>query len=156
MAKLTGGLTPSKNGDDENDDEHPRRLSAFAVLAIRIHLNLDFVNPSRASKLVSSKMRWLVDVDNRRRHITTTYGSEPLLVEAAACLMNSYALAPIPGLNPVSWFLGELERDLNKGHVDRGRNGELTSRLLCTFPLNAVDFSDNGKGSSHTASMVGG
>ena len=155
--KLTDGLMRSTSGnDDENDDDHPQRLSAFAVLALRIHLDLDFVRPSRASRLVSSKMRWLVDVDPRRKHITTTYGSEPLLVEAAACLMNSYRLVHDRALNPVSWFLRQLENDLNKGHVDRGRNGELTARLLCTFLLNAADFSDNGKRSSHAASMVGG
>ena len=149
MNKLTDGLP----GDE---DEQSRKLSAFAVLALRIHLDLDFANPSRASKLVSSKMRWLVDVDPRRRHITTTYGSEPILVEAAACLMNSYRLTPYPELNPLWWFLQELENELNKGHVDRGRNGELTARLLRTFLLNAADFSDHGKRSSHAASMVGG
>ena len=143
MDKLTGG---------------PRRLVAFAVLALRIHFDLDFAHPARASKLVSSKMRWLVDVDPRRRYITTTYGSEPLLVEAAASLMNSHRLTPIPdlSLSPVSWFLRELEKDLNRGHVDRGRDGELTARLLCTFLLNTADFSDHGKRSSDAASMVGG
>jgi hypothetical protein len=152
MNKLTDGLTIA-NGDA---DEQTRELSSFAVLALRIHLNLDFANPSRASKLVSFKMRWLVDVDPLRKHITTTYGSEPLLVEAAACLMNSYRLAPYPGLNPVGWFLQELQYDLNQGHVDRGRNGELTARLLRTFLFNAADFSDHGKRPSHAASMVGG
>ena len=70
-------------------------LCAFAILAIRLHLDLDFVYPSRASKLVSSKMRWLVDVDPRRKHIVTTYGSEPLLVEGAALAMNSSDLSRI-------------------------------------------------------------
>src|SRR5271154_6502337 len=70
--------------------------------------------------------------------------------------MNSYRLAPYPGLNPVGWFLQELENDLNNGHVDRGRNGELTARLLrTTFLLNAADFSDHGKRSSYAVSMVG-
>jgi len=152
MNKLTDDL-PGTYGDDS---EQSRRLSAFAVLALRIHLDLDFVNPARASRLVSSKMRWLVDVDPRRKHITTTYGSEPLLVEAAACLMNSYHLAPDAGYNPMWWFLQQLQNDLNKGDVDRGRNGELTARLLCTFLSYASDFSDYGKRSSHAASMVGG
>jgi hypothetical protein len=61
-------------------------MNIFAVLAIRLHLDLDFCFPSRASRLVCSKMRWLVDIDSRRKHIRTTYGSEPLLVEAAAKL----------------------------------------------------------------------
>jgi len=68
-----------------------------------------------------------------------------LLVEAAACLMNSYRLAPYRGLNPVGWFLNELGSDLIKGYVDRGSNGELTARLLCTLLLNDADDSDHGK-----------
>ena len=133
MKKLTDGLVLGTNGET---DEQSRKLIAFAVLAVRIHLDLDFVNPSRASRLVSSKMRWLVDVDPRRRHMTTTYGSEPLLVEAAACVMNSYhfkAFGVNPVGNPVGWFLQELGKDLNQGQVNRGRNGELTARLLCIY-----------------------
>ena len=133
MKKLTDGLVLGTNGEA---DEQSRKLIAFAVLAVRIHLDLDFVNPSRASRLVSSKMRWLVDVDPRRRHMTTTYGSEPLLVEAAACVMNSYHLKAFgvnPVGNPVGWFLQELGKDLNQGQVNRGRNGELTARLLCIY-----------------------
>ena len=138
--KLTDGLALDRDGDA---DEQSRKLIAFAVLAVRIHLNLDFVNPSRASRLVSSKMRWLVDVDPRRRHITTTYGSEPLLVEAAACIMNSYhykAFGVNPAGNPVGWFLQELGKDLNRGFVNRGKNGELTARLLCIYIIECCSF----------------
>jgi hypothetical protein len=112
---------------DSNRDELD--LSAFAILAIRLHLDLDFVYPSRASKLVSSKMRWLVDVDPHRKHIVTTYGSEPLLVEGAALVMNTrdslYS-------DPVVELLKNLSEQLNQGFVNRGENGELTARLLRT------------------------
>lgn len=139
MDKLTDGIAPDQerlqSTTKDEDDEGPRKLSAFAVLALRLHLDLDFAHPSRASKLVSSKMRWLVDMDPHRRHLTTTYGSEPLLVEAAACLMNGRRLAPNIGQNPVVWFLRHLENDLNQGYVNRGKNGELTARLLCTLPF---------------------
>jgi hypothetical protein len=74
-------------------------------------------------------MRWLVDVDSWRRHLVTTYGSEPLLVEAAACIMNGHRLFKGPK-NPLYEFVGTLESELSLGHVDRGRNGELTARLL--------------------------
>ena len=89
-------------------------LSAFAILAIRLHLDLDLVYPSRASKLVSSKMRWLVDVDPRRKHIVTTYGSEPLVVEGAALAMNSYDLFE----NSLVKLLNEFKEQLNQGFVD--------------------------------------
>ena len=117
---------------DKSDEQW--RLTIFAILAIRIHLDLDFTSPSRASQLVTSKMRWLVDVDTRRKHITTTYGSEPILVEAAAYLMNGYKVVPSAqrsAHSPLQYMLEELERQLNHGHVNRGQNGELTARLLC-------------------------
>jgi hypothetical protein len=103
--------------------------STLAVLALRLHLDFDFGYPSCAKKLVTSKMRWLVDVDSSRRHLVTTYGSEPLLVEAAAYIMNSDRLFKKPK-NPLYEFVGTLESELSLGHIDRGRNGELTARLL--------------------------
>ena len=118
-------LLPAKQ-DLVNKDQLD--LSAFAILAIRLHLDLDFVYPSRASKLVSSKMRWLVDVDPQRKHIVTTYGSEPLLVEGAALAMNSHDLYS----DPVVKLLADLREQLNQGFVNRGENGELTARLLRT------------------------
>jgi len=127
-------LLPAKQ-DLNNKDQID--LSAFAILAIRLHLDLDFVSPSRASILVSSRMRWLVDVDPRRKHIVTTYGSEPLLVEGAALAMNSRS-----GLyreDTVLSLLGDLGDQLNQGFVNRGENGELTARLLrTTFVIGIV------------------
>lgn len=116
---------------DSDSDELP---SAFAVLALRLHLDFDFIFPSRANKLVASKMRWLVDVDSWRKHLVTTYGSEPILVEAAACIMNSHSLfSNTP--NPLSVFVEKLESELSLGHVSRGSNGELTARLLRMQPF---------------------
>jgi len=120
-------LLPAKQ--DLRDDEQVH-LSAFAILAIRLHLDLDFVSPSRASKLVSSRMRWLVDVDPRRKHIVTTYGSEPLLVEGAALAMNSQL--DCYREDTLLSLLGDLSTQLNQGFVNRGENGELTARLLRT------------------------
>jgi hypothetical protein len=111
-------------------------LSIFACLSIRLHLDLDFASASRASKLVCSKLRWLVDVDSERKHITTTYGSEPLVVEAAACLMNSFEqferFNREHKCSPVQEYLYCLEESLNQSYVDRGAHGELTTRLLRT------------------------
>src|SRR5579859_570192 len=132
-------------------------LSAFAVLAVRLHLDLDFVFPSRASKLVSSKMRWLIDVDPRRKHIVTTYGSEPLLVEGAALVMNSHELYRATP-DPLVKLLADFKDQLNQGYVNRGENGELTARLLRTNPVIviALILSSLGKGSSDAGIMVEG
>jgi hypothetical protein len=131
-------------------------MTVFAILAIRLHLDLDVAFPSRASKLISSKMRWLVDVDDRREHLTSTYGSEPLLAEAAAYAMNSYEVFRTKGDNPLTGFLGELKTQLTLVHVNRGENGELTARLLCTNPdiSNFLIFSAYGKGPSYSRAMV--
>ena len=121
--------------------EEMRKLTVLAILALRIHLDLDFASPSRASELVTSKMRWLVDVDTHRRHIVTTYGSEPILVEAAACLMNGYHVFPSAygtAESPLRYLLQELENQLNLGHVNKGQNGELTARLLRIWQFSAV------------------
>jgi len=132
-------------------------LSAFAVLAIRLHLDLDFVFPTRASKLVSSKMRWLIDVDPRRKYIVTTYGSEPLLVEGAALIMNSHELYRATP-DPLVKLLTDFKDQLNQGYVNRGENGELTARLLRTNPVIGIGLilSSLGKGSSNAGIMVEG
>jgi hypothetical protein len=133
-------------------------LSAFAVLAVRLHLDLDFVFPSRASKLVSSKMRWLVDVDSRRKHLVTTYGSEPLLVEGAALVMNSRELYKEVHFDPLVMLLENFKEQLNQGYINRGENGELTARLLRTNAVIviALILSSLGKGSSNAGIMVEG
>ena len=113
-------------------------LTTFAILAIRLHLDLDFAAPSRASTLVMSRLRWLIDVDSHRKYIITTYGSEPILAEAAAYLLNSASGGDdsvVPSsINPWIAHLEELERQLLHGHVNKGAHGELTARLLRIYP----------------------
>jgi len=147
-------LLPAKQ-DYSNQEQLD--LSAFAVLTIRLHLDLDFIFPTRASKLVSSKMRWLIDVDPCRKHIVTTYGSEPLLVEGAALIMNSHELYRA-AQDPIVNLLADFKDQLNQGYVNRGENGELTARLLRTNPVIGIDLilSSLGKGSSNTGIMVEG
>ena len=120
-------------------------MSIFACLSIRLHLDLDFASASRASKLVCSKLRWLVGVDSKRKHITTTYGSEPLIVEAAACLMDGFEQFDRFKYEhqrlPLQEYLYFLEESLNHGYVDRGAHGELTTRVLRTsLILEFVDY----------------
>lgn len=113
------------------DETFQNQLSKLAVLSVRLHLDLDCAAPSHASQLVCSKMRWLVDVGIFRTHVTTTYGSEPILVEAAACLMNSHDEAKITP--PFKEYIGELWSQLTKGYISRGNHGELTARILRMF-----------------------
>lgn len=123
----------------ESDTKLHRELSILAVMSLRLHLDVDCAAPTRASQLVCSKMRWLVDVGNFRKHVTTTYGSEPLLVEAAACMMNSYdevnAIKVRCHGPPFTAYISELMLQLSQGYISRGNHGELTARLLCTYIL---------------------
>ena len=113
-------------------------LTIFAILAIRLHLDLDFAAPSRASKLVTSRLRWLIDVDSHRKYLVTTYGSEPIVTEAAAYLLNSpndeeNSITPTsahPWISP----LNELTQQLLHGYMNKGAHGELTARLLRIYP----------------------
>ena len=113
-----------------NSDSH-RELSILAVMSIRLHLDVDAAAPTLASQLVSSKMRWLVDVGMFRIHITTTYGSEPLLVEGAACMMNVHEHTDIMHTKPpFQPYVSGMLTQLSKGYISRGDHGELTARLL--------------------------
>jgi hypothetical protein len=111
------------------------KLSMLAVMSIRLHLDVDCAAPARASHLVTSKMRWLADVGLSRADITTTYGSEPLLVEAAACMMYSYdsrvSTATGGYHNTFESYISQMWAQLSKGYISRGSHGELTTRLLC-------------------------
>ena len=113
-------------------------LTIFAILAIRLHLDLDFAAPSRASRLVTSRLRWLVDVDSHRKYLVTTYGSEPVVAEAAAYLLNSSRSRyfPFSRIRAHPWIqpLKELEEQLLHGFVNKGAHGELTARLLRIYP----------------------
>ena len=113
-------------------------LTTFAILPIRLHLDLDFAAPSRASTLVKSKLRWLIDLDNHRKYIITTYGSEPIIAEAAAFLLNSSNggddFAVPSSINPWIAHIKELDGQLLHGYVNKGAHGELTARLLRIHP----------------------
>ena len=130
-------LAPLASGNQISESE--KANSAFATMAVRLHLDIDLGNPKRASELVASKMRWLVNVSEMRYRIRTTYLSEPILAEAAACIMNGFLWKrpqepPFPDRDhgsPMTYFIEKLGSELNHSYVDRGSNGELTARLLC-------------------------
>ena len=130
-------LAPLARREEISDSE--KFNSAFATMAIRLHLDIDLGNPKRASELVASKMRWLVNVSEMRCRIRTTYASEPILAEAAACIMNGFLWkrawgTPFPDRSvesPMTYLIEKLRTELNRSYIDRGSNGELTARLLC-------------------------
>jgi hypothetical protein len=110
LAPLAGGKRSL------HDEEVEERNSAFAVLAVRLHLDIDLGHPKRASELVASKMRWLVNVSHLRQRIRTTYLSEPVLAEAAACLLNGWFKGShqrYPDETPITRYLKYLRDELN-------------------------------------------
>ena len=116
------------------EDKLHQELSMLAVMAVRLHLDVDCTAPTRASQLVCSKMRWLADVGTFRTHITSTYGSEPLLAEAAACMMNYRDKTDANHVDsneaPFISYIQNTLAQLGKGYISRGNHGELTARLL--------------------------
>jgi hypothetical protein len=138
-------------------------LTIFAILAIRLHLDLDFAAPTRASRLVTSRMRWLIDVDSRRKYIITTYGSEPIIAEAAAYLLNSsiHEVNSDRRITAHPWIssLDELQKQLFHGYVNKGAHGELTARILRIYHCYRhllMHFSYHGQGPGHSRIMVCG
>ena len=78
-----------------------------------------------------------VDIDSHRKYLVTTYGSGPVIVEAAAYLLNSPSVGPstIPKYQHL-WIsaLVELEQILH-GFLNKGAHGELTALLLRIYPF---------------------
>jgi hypothetical protein len=97
--KVIAGASPVTPKADLDDSQ---AATVFAILASRLPLDLDFVFPSLR---VASKFRWLVDVDDRREHLVSTYCSEPLLAEATAYAMNSYQVFTTRTVSPVMGFV---------------------------------------------------
>jgi hypothetical protein len=114
-------------------------LEACALLGIRVGLNIDLGNPSMASKLVASHMRWMGGIGRDRLRVYTGYGSEPTLVEAAATLINS----KLNGITKSDAIWSENNHptyqsilrliipELSQGYIAPGEHGELTTRLIC-------------------------
>jgi hypothetical protein len=124
-----------------SEDREKRILEACALLGIRVGLDIDLASPSRASEMVASNMRWLGGVSQDRQKLYTGYGSEPILVEAAATLLNSHLTSfTHEGYEELSEhhstyraILQAIIPELNQGYISPGAHGELTTRIICSL-----------------------
>jgi len=100
----------------------------LACLAIRIFLDFDTRRPTARdldATLVQSHMRVAIYVTADRQLMETGYGSEPILAEAAAQIMNEPLLENTP--------IKTLAHAFADGFIARGERGELMQRLLWTM-----------------------
>jgi len=125
----------------EDYEQTEKRLETFAsredfiqtcsaILAVLVGLDCDFSAPQRAADLVASRLRWALGCDSSRKHVFTTYLSEPILAKAASRLFF-YVLR---GLQKPVYFkiLEVVGKEIGKGYYDPGSDGELAAKILCT------------------------
>jgi hypothetical protein len=107
----------------------------FAVLATRISLDpciQSFEAIQLQTQAVQSHLRWIIEFDFNYGFFRTTSPSEPILAEVAASVLME--VTRIKGKRKLNWdtsirnLYSEL---LYPGLIDRGRSGELVTRLLC-------------------------
>ena len=107
-------------------------LTASAILGVLAVINLDFTSPKRAELLVSSRLRWAVGCDKKRKLLFSTYPSEPILAEAAFRLLFTEVQEADPEI-VLKRILEVIAIEVDRGDVDVGGDGELVARILCSF-----------------------
>lgn len=126
--KLSCGLTL------DTADFHPEAL--FAWLAVRVILSLNNAKDIARvleAKLVESYMRIPFAVPEHREYIDSGYPSEPILAEAAGCLLD-------PDCNNIIQYKAPeiLLTAFTRGHIAKGEQCELVGRTLWTLGHDAV------------------
>jgi hypothetical protein len=125
--KIIGGHT-SKSYDAFNADQ------VFAVLSVRLCLDMNLANPvtlTLSQTAVNVYMRMVDSVDPSTGVMFTTTPSEPILANAAMrhlCRGMCWAFS-------IKTFTTEL---LDCGVIDKGRKGELYSRLILTLAHDSI------------------
>ncbi|KZV93140.1 hypothetical protein EXIGLDRAFT_717556 [Exidia glandulosa HHB12029] len=102
---------------------------ALAILDLRLCFDYETrqgVAGQREAELVASYMRLAYTVPVHRQYLYSGYSSEPVLAEAAAQEMTSWAVDGTVNA------LDELEKLLASGLIRRGERGELVARYLLT------------------------
>jgi hypothetical protein len=120
--KIIGG-NPSRVYDAYNEHH------VFAAMSVRLCIDVNLANPLSLPLMqtaVNVYMRMVDSVDPSTGIMFTTTPSEPILAYAAMqhlCIGNSWAFS-------IRTFAAKL---LNNGVIDKGRKGELYSRLILTL-----------------------
>lgn len=126
--KLIGGAPAEYNPEDPNQ--------VFAVLSVRLFLDLVLANPKSlplAQIAVNQHMRILDSVEPENGIMYTTTPSEPILANAA---MHHLLSAKNKWQLSLKTFTREL---LNHGLIEKGRKGELYSRLILTLAHDRIE-----------------
>ncbi|KAF8324982.1 uncharacterized protein EI90DRAFT_3073967, partial [Cantharellus anzutake] len=141
-----GGIRAGRNEDKARDGTDTSAM--LASLDIRFQLSFDLARHAARSKistLVESYMRVVYAVPLHREFIYSGYPSEPILVEAAARLLNQggrsdsgSCLPPIASKGP-----NILKAGYREGILDCGEHAEAVGRLLVTIAHDAAMMCHN-------------
>lgn len=116
---IAAKLTAKRLGDEDSN-------STLACIALRLLLEFE---PSRQdaiateNELVQGHMRVVYSVPAHREYLRAGAPSEPILAEAAACIMNE----------KISSLPQTVSRYMANGLISKGERGELVARLLLTL-----------------------
>jgi hypothetical protein len=114
-------------GSDANFSPENER-HGLVILSQRFALDITFNHPKSTDfidKFVASHMRICISISDDRLWKSTTYPSEPLLSHCAATLMWK---SP----SDMAAMFGQLGTRIRDGMVEKGKRGELASRV-CTL-----------------------
>ncbi|KAH8109487.1 hypothetical protein DFH11DRAFT_1812607 [Phellopilus nigrolimitatus] len=121
---VTLGQTKLARGNFQNT-----QAQLLAILAQRFCLDLAFGHPLTVDfekEGVASHMRYLITTTENRDVLFATYPSEPFLSHCAAELLWSGDSAPENAIRI-------LQSRLKRGMIDKGKTGELVTRLLLSL-----------------------
>ncbi|KAF8331420.1 uncharacterized protein EI90DRAFT_1019614 [Cantharellus anzutake] len=147
MKKLgAGGIRAGRNEDKTRDGTDTSAM--LASLDIRLQLSFDLARHAARSKistLVESYMRVVYAVPLHREFIYSGYPSEPVLVEAAARLLNQGGGSDSGSFLPPIAFKGPniLKAGYREGILDCGEHAEAVGRLLVTIAHDAAIMCHN-------------
>lgn len=109
--------------------DNTRSSQALAVLAQRFCIDVTFHHPKAAKfldKAVASHMRFCISISEDRQWKFTAYPSEPILSHCAAEVMWT---SP----SVMEKIFVRLDEKLRSGMIDKGKQGELITRILTSF-----------------------
>ncbi|EJD42134.1 hypothetical protein AURDEDRAFT_186134 [Auricularia subglabra TFB-10046 SS5] len=135
-AKLVMRLVVAKlTGLDLRDVANYRRYSEIArlaVLDVRMCLDYEtrkFLSVEMEADLVAFHLRLAYSVPGDRRYMYSGYSSEPLIAEAAACVMRAW-MWHWSDASLVWNPLDELAARMKESLLDRGERGEVVGRYI--------------------------
>lgn len=151
MSKIQCGV----NYTDMKYKNSYKRLFALAVIGCRAAIHLQPTS-AEAVELVGDFMAINLFVTKDRSRMFTTYGSEPILAEAAASLWYRYV--DIDKKNPTIFdeVIEHVSTHVTEGTINQGNQGEFAARiiLLKAMDMAVKKYGKRSDGFNYTGSVT--